>query len=128
MTGINTFAELQDTIITRVEVIEVEGKDVYVREMNAATTMELMKRSPNTIKHVDGKIVTDNSTNRLDMGYVLSRCVVRADNQTKVLNPKAKEWSELPSRIIQPIFLEIIKISESVNTTEEDQGNDEASS
>lgn len=133
MTGINEFAQLTGVITTRVEKFPLEGtkKHLFLREMNGSTTMELMKRSPNTIKRMDGQIETDNSTNNLDMGFVLSRCVVQADNHDKVLNRNAKDWAALPNRVLQPIFLKILDISDLGNDSEEspaEVGNvDEAS-
>ena len=127
MTGINDFAQLTGQIETRVEEVVIEGvKDaLYVREMNGSTTMELMKRSPNTIKETDGSIVTDNSTNRLDMAFVLARCVVRADDHTKILEKVEKRWQELPNRVLQPLFVKILEISELGGDDEETEGNDE---
>lgn len=131
MAGINDFSQLTGQIETRVEKVVIEGmKDaLYVREMNGSTTMELMKRSPNTIKEKDGRIVTDNSTNRLDMAFVLAKCVVKADDQTKALNRNEKDWQKLPNRILQPLFLKVLELSDlGEDEDEETEGNDEDNS
>lgn len=121
---ISSFEQLSQSLSLRVEAVEVEGLTFYVRELSAGAVGEIMRRSPNIIER-NGEKVTDNSTNKLDMAFVVSRSVVTDPTGSSLFaggNHGEKKWSQQPARIVRPLFKAALEISGL--TDDDDEGND----
>lgn len=132
---IDDFSKIGASVALRVEAVDIEdGEQVltfYVREMTGRLVKKFQQSLPDVVTEElpDGtkRTTTLNSTSNIDMAMIVANTVVDGTEKPKLLrggDNGAREWSALPSRILQPLMEKATALSGLQNTAEENEGND----